>query len=55
MTKKEQEIIDKVKPGYIYSREMTPNPPHECDWIPNPFDALTMDELIYLREHEYLL
>lgn len=28
---------------------------HEQDNIPNPFDKLSMDELLFLREHHYFL
>lgn len=26
---------------------------HECDNVPNPFDALTIEELRYMQEHNY--
>jgi hypothetical protein len=28
---------------------------HERDNIPNPFDKLTLDELLFLRENHYFL
>lgn len=28
---------------------------HEQDNLPNPFDKLSMDELLFLREHHYFL
>lgn len=28
---------------------------HENDNIPNPFDVLSLDELLFLRENNYLL
>lgn len=28
---------------------------HEKDNVPNPFDVLSLEELLYLREHGYFL
>ena len=28
---------------------------HERDNLPNPFDVLSLEELVYLREHHYFL
>ena len=31
------------------------NEAHERDNIPNPFDKLSLEELLFLREHNYFL
>ena len=37
-----------------YNKNQTENP-HECDNLPTPFDNLTLDELLFIREHNYFL
>ena len=54
MTQKEQEIISKIHYSDEWNITSTEQV-HERDDLSNPFDALSMDELLYLREHKELL
>ena len=46
--RREQEALKKLK-------EAGQCDSHECDNIPSPFEKLSLEELEYLREHNYFL
>jgi hypothetical protein len=49
-----QQITDKL--GFdIQSYEDKEKEAHERDDLPNPFDRLSLDELLFLRHNNYLL
>ena len=50
---KEQEIVAKIKWDEL--RDDDKEEPHECDNKPSSFRDLSLDELLYLREHQELL
>ena len=56
---KNSEILTQInyKLGFDVSsyNKLTSSDAHEQDNLPNPFDKLSLDELLYLREHGYLL
>jgi hypothetical protein len=51
-TQQEEQILRKIKIDYEYQNT---EDIHEQDNIPNPFEDLTMEELLYLRQHKQLL
>lgn len=52
-----QKIIDKLgfEPKDYNEQSKSWTDVHEQDNIPNPFAVLTMEELLFMREHNYLL
>ena len=50
MTPNVQEILNKINYDYYEDEE-----PYECDNKPNPFEKLTLDELLYIKNHQELM
>lgn len=48
----ERRILEKIKQGVT---EVSITNVHEQDNLPNPFSELSLEELLYLREHRELL
>lgn len=55
ITKRYKEIVDKL--GFdiqSYNNEDNLDDAHERDNIPNPFDKLSLEELLFLRDYGFL-